>query len=165
MRPSREGRRSAARLSAPPPVRPSRHVRAPVGPPPGNRPAPSGSRRDSAPRSFRRSGPPPRRMARGGPDRPRWVTGGRLLGPAGTFPGLRPALPRQVDPPPPGADCIRWLWPADGGRLSGFKESPAAPDRRLSGSERNPLVYSQGFPRGTGRNAACVLFWEVTVSP
>jgi hypothetical protein len=45
--------------------------------------------------------------------------------------------------------------------LSGFREAPpptlAAPDRHLSGSEGNPLGYSPGFPRGTGRVAGHVL--------
>ena len=86
--------------------------------------------------------PPPRRMAAWGVmDQSRSVTGGDLHG--------APALPRPADLPP----SVRRSEPADapsGGVLSGFREAPpptpAAPDRRLNGSEGNPLGYSPGFP-------------------
>jgi hypothetical protein len=48
----------------------------------------------------------------------------------------------------PGLDCARWLQAGS-----------------LGGSERNPLGHSQGFPIGTGRVAACVPSWEVSVPP
>jgi hypothetical protein len=48
----------------------------------------------------------------------------------------------------PGLDCARWLQAGS-----------------LGGSERNPLGHSQGFPIGTGRVAACVRSWEVSVPP
>ena len=137
---------SQPRRSRTPPRRPPATVSPPVGPPPGNRSGPVPIPPVLCPQCFRRR-PEPRRPVGwpdGGLHRPRWVAGGAGWNRRGSSRGLRPALPRPVDLLP-GADCIHWLWPLAGESCPVWREAPpptpAAPDRRLSGSEGNPLGY------------------------
>jgi hypothetical protein len=86
-------------------------------------------------------------MARGRPDRPRSVTAGSPMEPAGIFTGSDRLCPDRWTRLPGDACSVSRKAPPP---------TPASPDRCLSGSEGNPLGYSLGFPRGTGRVAGHV---------
>jgi hypothetical protein len=129
------------RSRAPTPVAPPATSAPPVGPPPGNRSAPPGFPRDSAPDLSVVLSPPPRRMARGAPDRPRSVTGGSLLGAAGIFTGA-PTGSAQTGGPAPGADRAPWLYPV------GSRQKPPANRHPRAGSGPAPWrLRSRNFSR------------------
>ena len=146
---------AASRRRASGPSRPSRHVRASRRAAAGNRSAPSGFPRDSAPRYSRRPKPAaPSDGPRGAPDRPWSVTGGSLLGPAGSFTGAPTGSAQTGGLAPPAltasagscrrsgnhafAQATATACCASGGILSGFDESPATNLHLPTGSRLGP---------------------------